>query len=124
MSKSDATWLRNCYILFAVLVAFVFNKVIEAVGVEMLWDGRVEYFTHYNNIISIVLGAAVSLLIWKNKERREHHLSVVAEVRKVRWPTKEATKQMTIIVAVVVAIFAVILSCFDFVWLELLKFLT
>ncbi len=124
MSKTDATWLTYCYIAFAVVVAFVMNKAIETVGIQMDWVERVEFFQIYNKTFSILLGALAAYLMGKNEERREHHLSVIGEVRRVRWPTADATKQMTLIVAVVVAIFSVILFCFDTVWFEFLKFLT
>ena len=121
MSKTDATWLSYCYIVFAVIVSYVFNKAIDAVGIEMLWKQRYEeYFLHINNFLSITLGVLSAYLLSRNKARKEYHLSVVGEVKKVRWPTYQMTKQMTLIVAIVVAIFAVILFFFDQVWKQLL----
>lgn len=124
MPKSDSTWLSYCYIVFGLVVAIVFNFAIHAVGNEMSWTETVEYFKHYNNAASVALGAVLAYWLASSPERREYHLSVVGEVRKVRWPTADATRQMTIIVAIVVAIFSVILFFFDRIWLSLLQWIT
>ena len=124
MPKTDSTWLRYCYFAFAVVAAFVMSLAIDTVGSQTLWAETVEYFQLYSTVISVVFGFLAAYLLQNSEERREYHLSVIGEVRKVRWPTAEATKQMTRIVAIVVAIFAVILFAFDSLWLWILKLIT
>ena len=55
--------------------------------------------------------------------RRDFHLSSITEMRKVAWPSGPDTKRMTLIVVVVVAIFAVILAFFDMMWQKALQFI-
>ena len=47
-----------------------------------------------------------------DKERDEYFLQAIAELRKVTWPSVAETKQKTIVVCVVVGVFAVILCGF------------
>ncbi len=122
MGKDDATWLNICYVLFALLAAFVGYKAIATLGIHLGWTERYdEWFPIVNNLSGIAIGAASALWLRSSLDRREFHLSAIGEVRKVTWPSAEDTKKMTIIVAVVVGIFAVILSIFDVVWSKVLQ---
>src|SRR5688572_5068383 len=124
MSKDDATWLNISYVLFAIIVAFIAYKAIFTLGLQYGWIERYdEWFPTANNIGGILLGAAAAFWLKSDPERREYHLSVITEMRKVTWPTMESTKKMTMIVAVVVAIFSVILSIFDVAWSKVLQFI-
>lgn len=117
MGKDDSTWLNICYVLVALLTAFVGYKAFAAIGVQFGWTERYdEWFVIVNNVTGIVIGAASVLWLRASIERREYHLSTISEVRKVTWPSVEDTKKLTVVVAVVVAIFSVILSVFDVVW--------
>lgn len=44
---------------------------------------------------------------------------VVHELKRVTWPTRNEVWKYTIIVLVTIAIFAIILGIFDFIWLKL-----
>ena len=123
MGKDDATWLNICYVLFALIAAYVGYKAIATAGVQFGWTERYdEWFPLFTNISSIVLGGLAVFWLRASADRREYHLSAIGEVRKVTWPSFEDTKKMTLIVAVVVAIFSVILSIFDIVWAKILQF--
>jgi preprotein translocase subunit SecE len=123
MGKDDATWLNICYVLFALITAYVGYKAIATAGIQFGWTERYDsWFPLFNNIFAIVVGAASAIWLRISAERREYHLSAIGEVRKVSWPSFEDTKKMTIIVAVVVAVFSVILSVFDIVWAKILQF--
>ena len=122
MSKSDATWLRYCYVALGAIATYVFYQAIYTVGVQTMWIERYdEYFPALNSVLSVVLGAGSILFYIKDEKRREYHLTVIGEVKRVKWPTLENTKKMTLVVVVVVAIFAVILALFDSVWLWVLR---
>jgi preprotein translocase SecE subunit len=122
MSKDDATWLNIAYVMFAILMAFIAYKAIAGLGIQYGWIERYdEWFPTANNLGAIVIGGATAIWFRSDVNRREYHLSVVTEMRKVTWPTMDSTKKMTLIVAVVVAIFSVILSLFDIAWLKILQ---
>ena len=122
MSKDDATWLNICYVLFAIVVSYIAYRAIASVGLQYGWTERYdEWFPTASNLGAMVLGVAAALWLRSDPERREYHVSSIAEIRKVTWPSIENTKKMTLIVAVVVAIFSVILTIFDLLWSKVLQ---
>jgi preprotein translocase SecE subunit len=123
MGKDDATWMKICYVAFALIVAYVAYKLIETLGIQFGWSERYEWFAPVHNIAALLVGAGTSVWMYANTDRREYHLAAVGEVRKVVWPKFPDVKKMTLIVVVVVSIFAVILTIFDVVWSKVLQFI-
>jgi preprotein translocase subunit SecE len=123
MGKDDATWMKICYVAFALIVAYVAYKLIETLGIQFGWSERYEWFSPVHNIAGILIGAATAVGVYADAGRREYHLAAVGEVRKVVWPKLPDVKKMTLIVVVVVSIFAVILAIFDVVWSKVLQFI-
>ncbi len=122
MTKSDSAWLAYSYLALVLVVAYVFYQAIYTLGVYTMWVERYDqFYPAFSGIASATFGVLAVFAYARNEARREYHLSVIAEVRKVRWPSFENTKKMTLIVAVVVAIFSVILFVFDSIWLLVLK---
>ncbi len=123
MGKDDATWMKICYVAFAIIVTYVAYKLFETLGVQFGWGERYEWFPVAHNVASIVVGAGTALWVYSDKDRREYHLAAVGEVRKVVWPKVPDVKKMTLIVVIVVSIFAVILTIFDVAWSKVLQFI-
>jgi len=123
MSKDDNTWLNVGYVVFTFLSAYIFYKAFEMTGIQLGWIERYDWFAFAATALAVVLGLGLMLLIRSSSTRNEYYLSAIGELRKVTWPSWPDTKRMTIIVAVVVAFFAVVLSLFDFMWSGVLKFL-
>lgn len=122
MGKDDLTWLNFCYVFFAFLAAFVGYQAIFTVGVQLAWTERYDqWFPIVNNLGAIFIGAVSAFWLRSSVDRREYHLSAIAEARKVTWPSFDDTKKMTLIVAIVVAFFSVVLSIFDVIWSRLLQ---
>lgn len=123
MTKDDATWLNVAYVAFAVLTGFFCFEAFDTLGVQTGWIERFDWWKPVSTFASLILGIGGAVLLKSNKERNEYFLSSIAELRKVSWPTWADTKRMTIIVVVVVGIFAVIVGVFDVVWARVLKVL-
>lgn len=123
MTKDDSTWLRICYVVASLLVCYVAIQAVESFAVQLDLKERYDEWLDFIQIAFGVVSGGLALywLGYSSKERYDYHLSAVAEVRKVNWPSAEDTKRMTIIVAVVVAVFAVILGVFDSVWTKCLQ---
>ena len=122
MAKDDAFWLNACYVTFALLVAYAAKMAIETLGIQMDWIER--YDSWYSYIMyggAMVIGVAGALFLRSDTDRHEYFLASIGEVKKVTWPTLLDTRRMTIIVSIVVAVFAGILTVFDTVWSFLLK---
>lgn len=122
MVKDDRYWVNVAYICGFLVVFYVFYQLLYSVGLSMGW---LERYASWYNIFATLGGAALSgLCVWRyisNAERREHHVHVIAELRKVTWPDGPTTKKMTWVVVIVVAIFSVILGAFDLAWSWLLQ---
>lgn len=123
MTKDDATYLNIAYVVFLFLSAYVLYKAFEMLGIQMGWIERYDWYNLTSTVLAVLLGFGVMMWIRSNKERHEYYLSCIAELRKVTWPSWPDTKRMTIIVAVVVGFFAVILSIFDVIWSRLFNLL-
>ena len=122
MTKDDATWLNICYIVFAMIVAYIVYKAAYTVGLQFGFVERYdEWFPLVSRVCSIVAGGGAALWLRSDEERREYHVSAIGEIRKVTWPSIPDTKRMTIVVVIVVAIFSVILTVFDVVWSKILQ---
>lgn len=122
MKKDDQTWLKICYLLFAGIVAYVALKMFGTIGVQTGWSERYdEWYSIAANLCSLAVGTSSALWLRSSAERNDYYLASIGEIRKVAWPSAPDTKKMTIIVAVVVAIFSVILSIFDVAWSKVLQ---
>jgi preprotein translocase SecE subunit len=123
MQKDDATWLRVAYAVFALLTGYFIYKAFELVGIQMGYVERFGWFNSAASVAGLVLGGAIGFWLASSPERHEYFLSSIAELRKVAWPKWPDVKRMTIVVCVVVGIFAVIVSVFDIIWARALKLL-
>ncbi|MFW7377936.1 MAG: preprotein translocase subunit SecE [Oligoflexus sp.] len=124
MTKDDATWLRIAYVVFAGLVAFTLWRAADTVGVQTGWADRYnELYAPVSSLLALVLAAVITLLVGKQKERHDYFLAAIGELRKVSWPSMPDTRRMTIVVCVVVGVFAVILALFDLIWAKVLGLL-
>jgi preprotein translocase SecE subunit len=120
MNKDDSYWLKLAYVAFAAVVALAFFKAFGTLGVQMGWSDRFdEWYQPATTIASIVLGIGAAFYLGWDKERHEYFLAVIGELRKVTWPSMPDTRRMTVIVCVVVGVFAIILAIFDFIWAKI-----
>ena len=121
MKKDDAFYLRLAYVVFAGLLAFTLYKALGSVGVQTGFSEKFdELFQPASLILALIGGAATVLVLARNKERHDYYLASVGELRKVTWPGFLDTRRMTIVVCVVVGIFALVLAAFDLIWAEVL----
>ena len=123
MAKDDAFWLNAAYIVFLLLTAYVAFKACETVGIQTGWVERFEWFSYAVYLVSGVAGVGAAWYLRSDRDRDEYFLASIGELRKVAWPSWPDTKRMTIVVCVVVGIFAVIVGVFDVFWSRILRLL-
>lgn len=123
MSKDDATWLNVAYVAFLLMIGYVAYRGVELAGIQKGWVERYDWFEYLATAVAAAVGIGSTWYLRADKERHEYFLASIAELRKVTWPTWSDTKRMTIVVCVVVAIFAVIVGIFDAGWAWTLKHL-
>jgi len=124
MTKDDSWWLRTFYIAFFLLASFAGWKFAQTVGVQANWVERYdEWFGTAAVVFAALAGGVGTWYLASDKGRNDYLLAVVGELRKVSWPNVVDTRRMTVIVCVVVGIFAIILAIFDFIWGRVLSLL-
>ena len=122
MQKDDETWVKICYAVLGLIVAYVCSKALGSLSDFFRLAERYDaWFPIAKPLVCAAFGILVFYWIGRDEERRAYHVSAIAETRKVTWPTPEATQKMTWIVAIVVGVFSIILGAFDFVWSLVLR---
>jgi preprotein translocase subunit SecE len=71
------------------------------------------------NLLGLVVSAGTAVWAMKNQRAHDFSTDVVAELRKVTWPSRKETRTATIVVIVTTIITALILGFFDMVWAKL-----
>jgi preprotein translocase subunit SecE len=70
---------------------------------------------------SILLGAIVFFVLYRNQQANQFMNEVVTELARVTWPTHKETTNGTIIVIVMVLVSGMVLGLFDYIWTNMLK---
>jgi preprotein translocase subunit SecE len=70
----------------------------------------------WSSIIGLGIAAAAGVYLWRRPDTHEVSLEIVAELRKVTWPSFAETRAATIAVIVASVIAAVLLGLFDVLW--------
>jgi|SRR5207248_1985348 len=68
------------------------------------------------SLIGLGSAAAAAIYVWVTPKTKEVSLDIVAELRKVSWPSIPETRAATIAVIVASLIAAVLLGLFDVLW--------
>lgn len=123
MSKDDATWLNVAYVCFLVITAYVGFSALQTLGIQAGWGERYGWYAIVSVLGGIVIGAVSLFVLRADSERHEYLLHSIGELRKVAWPSAQDVKRMTLIVCIVCGIFAVIVSLFDVVITNMMKWL-
>jgi preprotein translocase subunit SecE len=122
MSKDDATWLKICYAIAAIIIAYTGWKAMGTIGLHSgLSEKYVEVFPLVATVVSIAIGVLVTWYLAHDSSRNDYFLAAIGETRKVTWPTFIDTRRMTMVVCIVVGVFAVIVAIFDAAWARVLR---
>ena len=98
----------------ALLAAFLLSR-----AGDWIWS----YFSKPNDLlvngVALVVAATGALIAYKNERVFAAATEVTRELEKVTWPSRKETSAATVVVIVTVAISALVLTAFDFVWMKL-----
>jgi preprotein translocase subunit SecE len=106
----------NKYVHIMFAVGCLLLAYLLAMTGEWVWS----YFGKPRDLIvsgaALVVAVLVALSLYRNERVFTAALEVTRELEKVTWPTRKETSSATVVVVATVAIAAVILASFDFVW--------
>lgn len=124
MNKDDSYWLKVAYVIFAAIAGYTMYKATGTLGIQMGWSDRYDaWYQTAGTAFSVVFALLATWYLAHDKERGAYFLAAIGELRKVTWPSMPDTRRMTLIVCVVVGIFAAILAVFDLIWAKLFAML-
>lgn len=114
MDNSNSKIITLSFALFAALVGFTLQLLIKAFAgafgvVALLADSDL-----VRHGLPVVVGFGLFAALQFNKKIMVWAEEVVAEVRKVVWPSRKDTTGMTVVVIIMVLISSVIITSFDF----------
>jgi preprotein translocase subunit SecE len=102
------------HVLFAVgclLAAFLLSK-----AGDWVWS----YFSKPNELlingVALLFAVTAAVVAYRNERVFAAAVEVTRELEKVTWPTRKETYAATIVVIVTVAIAALVLQLFDYLW--------
>jgi preprotein translocase SecE subunit len=104
-------WVQMAFLAFAVLSIWVLDKAIA-----LVWDRFAEPPPELVTFVAAVLGAAITMVLYRNPKVSRISHEVVGELAKVSWPSRKETQVSTIVVIVTSLIAAVIVGAFDAAW--------
>jgi preprotein translocase subunit SecE len=105
------------HLMFAVgalLVAFLLSK-----AGDWVWS----YFAKPNELlvngVALLVAAGGAVVAYRNERVFAAATEVTRELEKVTWPSRKETSAATVVVIVTVAVSALVLTAFDFIWMKL-----
>ena len=111
------------YFVLAVLAGLFIEHLFRLVfGVAGWTDLQIvgEQWT-LTTVIGFVIAFGATIAVAMRPNMRQVSMEVVAELRKVTWPTWTETRAATVAVIITTFIVAAILGSFDFAWAEVTK---
>jgi preprotein translocase SecE subunit len=98
---------------------FVRSLVLAVMGYAALQDALLGGIVPVSTLLGVVSGIVTLLVVLRNERARTFSDSVVTELYRVTWPTREETLGNTGIVVGATIFFATLLSTYDFLWAKL-----
>jgi preprotein translocase subunit SecE len=121
MESQYQKWVNLSYLLFAGLVGYViFSGAGHFAGAYDL-EARVRNVDLMIRGGSLLVGAIVFFVLYRNEQANQFMNEVVTELARVTWPTQKETTNATIIVLVAVLVSGMVLGLLDYIWTSLLK---
>ena len=115
------------FLLIALVAFVVFDKTLKWIWAELKPTVDYALLGSYVTLTSaIALGLAVlfTLFLYKKPGVFPYLSEVVAELKKVTWPSWDETKRSTVVVIVFTILLSAYLAAFDWVWQHITQFLT
>lgn len=98
---------------------FVRSLAVAVMGYTAIQDKLVGGVAPVSTLVGVVAGIVTTVVLLRHERASAFSDSVVSELRRVTWPTREETFGNTGIVVGATLFFATLLSAYDFLWAKL-----
>ena len=102
-----------CFLGFAALIGFTLSALLKALSGAFAVIAKLNGFDLFRHGLPITLTLVLFIYLQFNKGILTWADEVIAEIKKVVWPSGKDTRGMTIVVVVMVLISSVIITSFD-----------
>ncbi len=111
----------SCFLVFAVIVFFVFNKLLASVVGYFDFYAYGDYVEVIVRVVPMIVAIGLFVGLYQNQKAVTYMGEVAAELKKVAWPQKKEVSAATVVVIIAVLISALILGMFDSLWSFLVR---
>ncbi len=112
-SNPNSKIVTFCFLGFAFLVGFTLSALIRALSGAFAIMAKLNGYDLFRHGLPITVALVLFLYLQFNKNILTWADEVIAEIKKVVWPSGKDTRGMTIVVVVMVLISSVIITSFD-----------
>lgn len=108
------------FVIGGVVMGFFVESVIGQVANSMHWENPalIGAFSA-SSFVAVASGIVTFFILLRTRAATTFTDSVVSELLKVAWPTREETVNNTMIVIGTTLFFAILLAVYDFAWAKL-----
>ncbi len=107
----DRKYIHLVFMVLAVVASWVAINLVD-----LVWSYFARPAKLWPQLIGVTAGVLVVSFYWLKQETFDWVGSIVHELRRVTWPTKQETYSATVVVIITVIISTILLFIFDAFW--------
>ncbi len=107
-------WIQTAVVLVCALLFYVLVSFFEKLADWFALETKIPYYFGVSQFISVVIGFATYVFIFKNPKSNDFLNNVYQEVMKVVWPDRQQTWRHTFVIMIAVTIMGFVFGFFDF----------
>jgi preprotein translocase subunit SecE len=107
-------WIQTTVAITCILEVYVFINFFEKLSEWFALETMVPYYFGLTQVVSVLVGLATYVIVFKNPKSSEFLTNVYQEVLKVVWPDKQQTWRHTFVIMIAVTIMGFVFGFFDF----------
>jgi len=117
--ENRQTYVNLSFLAVAALVAYVLFALAGKIAGTYDLEARIPNIDLVLRGVSILVGAIVFFVLYRNDQSNQYMNEVVVELSRVTWPAGKETYRATIVVVIMVMIAGFCLGGLDWVWTQL-----
>lgn len=102
-----------CFLALSILIGFTLSTLLKSLSGAFGVIAKLSNYDLFKHGLPVVMAFALFLYLQLNKNILIWADEVIAEIKKVVWPSVKDTRGMTIVVVIMVIISSLIVSLFD-----------
>lgn len=107
-------WIQAAVAVVCALLVYVLISFFEKLADWFTLETMVPYYFGVTQFLSVIIGVAVFITLFKNPKSSDYLSNVYQEVLKVVWPDRQQTWKHTVVIMIAVTIMGFIFGFFDF----------